>query len=101
MYGYSLRHIRLQPPSHTVTASVAYGYSLRCTRWQVRAFGCLAEELATRLAPAAAAHEAVLQQGLLGLAREGWMGRDVAARPSFAEARAQLEALAGAYHSSL
>ena len=28
-YGYSLRHIRLQPPLHTDIASATYGYSLR------------------------------------------------------------------------
>ena len=27
-YGYSLHHIQLQPPSHTVTASITCGYSL-------------------------------------------------------------------------
>ena len=47
----------------------------------MRAFGCLAEELATRLVTdGGPAHEA-LQAGLLDLARETWMGAEVAARP--------------------
>ena len=67
-------------------------------RVEVRAFGCLAEELATRLAPAAGDEsEAALQRNLLGLAREAWMGAAVGARPSFAEACQQIEALARAY----
>ena len=70
-------------------------------RVEVRALGCLAEELATRLAPAAGnENEAALQRNLLGLARETWMGAAVAARPSFAEACQQLESLARAYREA-
>ena len=67
----------------------------------MRAFGCLAEELATRLVTDGGPAHGALQAGLLDLARETWMGAEVAARPGFAEARAQLEALAGTYRSSL
>ena len=35
-YSCSLRHIRLQPSSHTVAASLSYGCSLRHIRLQVR-----------------------------------------------------------------
>ena len=35
-YGCSLPRMRLQPPSHTVAASLAYGCSLACVRSQVR-----------------------------------------------------------------
>ena len=34
LVGYSLRHIRLQPPPHKVTASATYGYSPRYIRLQ-------------------------------------------------------------------
>ena len=66
----------------------------------MRAFGCLAEELATRTTTTTTADTA-LQAGLLLLAQQVWMAPDVAARPGFAEARAKLEALGGAYRSSL
>ena len=69
-------------------------------RVEMRAFGCLAEELATRTSTTTTADTA-LQAGLLLLAQQVWMAPDVAARPGFAEARAQLEALGGAYRSSL
>ena len=33
-YAYSLHRVRLQPPSHTITYSITYGYSLHYTRLQ-------------------------------------------------------------------
>ena len=53
-YGYSLRHIRLQPPSHTVTASITYGCSHHHIRLQAKSIAALRAFYAPAIAAARA-----------------------------------------------